>query len=233
METPRRLTQEQAGYLPSGPFRCDTCIWFRGPRSCALVEGTIDPGGCCDGWEDRPGRNDHLFSAGPAFLPPIEQTLSAGGRVGGAMPDGAEATPMAAGPAVSRSARERSVDERIRCLVIGQQMGDNVADLSQLLDDLVAAPQTTVARDTNTLASAYVARIDNEFKVAMNRCGLSPSDPIVKRWIDFEDTWGGSRDVPEIRAALARVHDLLDMNQVDVERIGEPGTVPSRRPEVG
>jgi hypothetical protein len=31
-----------------GPFRCDRCQFFVGDGSCQMVEGDIDPAGCCD-----------------------------------------------------------------------------------------------------------------------------------------------------------------------------------------
>jgi hypothetical protein len=31
-----------------GPFRCDHCQYFQGPSSCSVVDGTIDPAGCCN-----------------------------------------------------------------------------------------------------------------------------------------------------------------------------------------
>ena len=32
----------------SGPFECEYCHYFDEPRSCELVEGTIEPDGCCN-----------------------------------------------------------------------------------------------------------------------------------------------------------------------------------------
>jgi hypothetical protein len=32
----------------AGPFECEECHYFSSPRACELVEGTIDPEGCCN-----------------------------------------------------------------------------------------------------------------------------------------------------------------------------------------
>lgn len=34
-----------------GPFRCDHCEYFSKPNSCQIVEGFIDPAGCCNLYE--------------------------------------------------------------------------------------------------------------------------------------------------------------------------------------
>lgn len=45
-----KLTKVVSGYLPpeDGPFECENCHYFSQPRDCELVEGTIDPEGCCN-----------------------------------------------------------------------------------------------------------------------------------------------------------------------------------------
>lgn len=39
-----------------GPFRCDHCEYYVDPRQCQLVDGDIDPAGCCSLYEsiDKP-----------------------------------------------------------------------------------------------------------------------------------------------------------------------------------
>lgn len=75
MSMPERLTQIQAGYLPRGPFRCDRCVWFNKPNSCALVTGSINPGGCCNGWQRESGQNGYKFSSAQAF----KEIIASGG----------------------------------------------------------------------------------------------------------------------------------------------------------
>jgi len=45
-----KIEQEIAVYMgpEKGPFRCDNCERFKAPRSCSIVEGDIDPKGCCN-----------------------------------------------------------------------------------------------------------------------------------------------------------------------------------------
>lgn len=56
------LPKAMVVYMPSefGPFRCDNCCNFQPDGSCRMVEGPIDPGGCCNIYcppnhEDEPG----------------------------------------------------------------------------------------------------------------------------------------------------------------------------------
>jgi len=44
-----KVGQEIARYEPPshGPFECGRCEYFKGPSSCAVVEGEIEPKGCC------------------------------------------------------------------------------------------------------------------------------------------------------------------------------------------
>jgi hypothetical protein len=110
-------------------------------------------------------------------------------------------------------------DNRLRCLVLGQQIGDNVADLGQLLDDLVPAPTTTVARDTHTLASAYVARINAEIATAVQGCGLGRGSRLNTLWTKFVDAWGSQIEVAPIRDAWDAFHDELDKNQTEASEL--------------
>lgn len=34
-----------------GPFRCDHCEYYTNPNKCEIVEGFIDPAGCCNLYE--------------------------------------------------------------------------------------------------------------------------------------------------------------------------------------
>ena len=45
-----KLTKNISGYLPpeDGPFECQNCHYFHSPLSCELVEGRIEPDGCCN-----------------------------------------------------------------------------------------------------------------------------------------------------------------------------------------
>lgn len=45
-----KLTKVISGYLPpeEGPFECENCHYFSKPNKCELVEGNIDPEGCCN-----------------------------------------------------------------------------------------------------------------------------------------------------------------------------------------
>lgn len=45
-----KTPKDQAGYkdAPQGAKRCDKCVHFQPPTSCALVEGVISPSGSCD-----------------------------------------------------------------------------------------------------------------------------------------------------------------------------------------
>lgn len=38
-----------------GPFRCDHCEYFSKPNGCHIVEGFIDPAGCCNLYESVEG----------------------------------------------------------------------------------------------------------------------------------------------------------------------------------
>lgn len=49
-----RLHKDVAGYLPpSGGFLCGRCDYFHAPDACELVEGLINPQGCCNLWRPR------------------------------------------------------------------------------------------------------------------------------------------------------------------------------------
>jgi len=53
-ETPsgpgQKVPQPLVLYMGSdmGPFQCDHCCYFAGPSSCQVVDGDIDPAGCCN-----------------------------------------------------------------------------------------------------------------------------------------------------------------------------------------
>lgn len=36
-----------------GPFRCDNCSEFEAPNGCEIVEGYIDPEGCCNLYKQK------------------------------------------------------------------------------------------------------------------------------------------------------------------------------------
>lgn len=50
-----KVHQAVAGYMGSdmGPFECQRCEHFDGQSSCNIVEGTIDPAGCCNLFEPQ------------------------------------------------------------------------------------------------------------------------------------------------------------------------------------
>jgi len=45
-----KSTQTAVVYMKGdqGPFRCNHCEYFSAPKSCRIVEGPIDPTGCCN-----------------------------------------------------------------------------------------------------------------------------------------------------------------------------------------
>ena len=45
-----KISKKVSGYLSSedGPFECENCGHFKEPASCEIVEGHIDPEGCCN-----------------------------------------------------------------------------------------------------------------------------------------------------------------------------------------
>jgi hypothetical protein len=45
-----KLTKVISGYMPpeAGPFECEYCHYFSWRRACELVEGDIEPDGCCN-----------------------------------------------------------------------------------------------------------------------------------------------------------------------------------------
>ena len=47
--TAPKLSQKAAGYqaTPKGKLRCDTCMQWKPPASCQVVEGVISPAGWC------------------------------------------------------------------------------------------------------------------------------------------------------------------------------------------
>ncbi len=50
-----KLTKATVVYMASdqGPFRCDGCDMWIAPEGCELVEGKIDPGGCCNDYQKK------------------------------------------------------------------------------------------------------------------------------------------------------------------------------------
>lgn len=46
----KKIHQQLAGYMGSeaGPFECQRCDFFEQPGSCTVVDGDIDPQGCCN-----------------------------------------------------------------------------------------------------------------------------------------------------------------------------------------
>jgi hypothetical protein len=56
VEPKHLMSQNAVVYMGGelGPFRCDHCEYFKAPSSCAIVEGQIDPEGCCNVYEPAP-----------------------------------------------------------------------------------------------------------------------------------------------------------------------------------
>ena len=52
-ELHEKLTKATVVYMTSdqGPFRCDKCDFWVDPNQCELVEGDIDPAGCCNDFQ--------------------------------------------------------------------------------------------------------------------------------------------------------------------------------------
>lgn len=52
-----KTPKAQAGYKDTaqGSQRCDKCVHFQPPASCALVDGVISPAGSCDLFAPKPG----------------------------------------------------------------------------------------------------------------------------------------------------------------------------------
>jgi hypothetical protein len=48
-----KTSQSSVVYMTGdqGPFRCDHCEYWSAPHSCRIVEGKIDPAGCCNLFE--------------------------------------------------------------------------------------------------------------------------------------------------------------------------------------
>ncbi len=56
-----------------GPFRCDHCEYWKAPASCHIVEGEIDPAGCCNMFEKMPGATSPLPTVSiPPTTPPLK-----------------------------------------------------------------------------------------------------------------------------------------------------------------
>jgi len=45
-----KVGQDVVHYLgsESGPFECQSCVFFQGPNGCSIVDGDIDPQGVCN-----------------------------------------------------------------------------------------------------------------------------------------------------------------------------------------
>lgn len=50
-----KLTKASQVYMngDQGPFRCDHCDFWKAPDGCELVEGQIDPAGCCNSYQKK------------------------------------------------------------------------------------------------------------------------------------------------------------------------------------
>lgn len=48
-----KVSQATVVYMTSdkGPFTCDNCYFWHDPNACKIVEGVIDPKGCCNLYE--------------------------------------------------------------------------------------------------------------------------------------------------------------------------------------
>ena len=55
-----KIAQPNAGYQgpDQGPFACDHCVYFDVPRACQVVDGDIDPHGCCNNFTSNPAHMD-------------------------------------------------------------------------------------------------------------------------------------------------------------------------------
>lgn len=58
----QKISLQTSGYMgpEAGPFECQHCTHFEGPNACAIVQGKIDPAGCCNLFEpsDDQGPDD-------------------------------------------------------------------------------------------------------------------------------------------------------------------------------
>ena len=63
-----KIAQPNAGYQgpDQGPFACDHCVYFDVPRSCEVVDGDIDPHGCCNNFTSNPA---HMTTGGDTNEP--------------------------------------------------------------------------------------------------------------------------------------------------------------------
>lgn len=76
-----KVGQTTAGYLgpEAGPFACGNCFHFDGKGACAIVQGAIDPSGCCNLFESKDSQSDpdspdagpDSGAEAPSAVPPI------------------------------------------------------------------------------------------------------------------------------------------------------------------
>jgi len=64
----RKVDQSIVLYMTGdqGPFRCDHCVNWQGNGKCAIVNGQIDPAGCCNLFEPGGGEPDEDETGGPS-----------------------------------------------------------------------------------------------------------------------------------------------------------------------
>lgn len=64
-----KVDQAIVVYMTSdqGPFACQNCKYFDQPSACDIVQGPIDPQGCCDlftkGSSSEPGQDENHLPA--------------------------------------------------------------------------------------------------------------------------------------------------------------------------
>lgn len=57
-----KIPQTNAGYLgpEHGPFTCSNCHFWEDPNSCSVVDGLIDPNGCCNNFTNMDAQSPML-----------------------------------------------------------------------------------------------------------------------------------------------------------------------------
>lgn len=82
----QKVSQPTSGYMgpEAGPFACGHCVHFTQPGSCEIVQGDIDPGGCCNLYESA----DEGGSPDPDGDPGTDPTQGPPPDAGGPPPPG-------------------------------------------------------------------------------------------------------------------------------------------------
>lgn len=68
----KKLSQGLVVYMGAedGPFECGHCLYFAQPSSCHLVDGDIDPKGCCNLYTPSGTSSDQPDAGAPPDQPP-------------------------------------------------------------------------------------------------------------------------------------------------------------------